>query len=160
MCRGSMRLGSKQAAAAATELNTLAADLRTSIAQFKTGEAGTETATAGSISHPLGLQVALQRPILYGQIRERGALAERADSRCKLRGGRSADEDAAWATSAVVHSDRRARSTTVDVSCCSPGATPRDDHLALGARGCGAGDGGRTAWCPGFGGEPVAASSA
>ena len=31
-------VGSKQAAAAATELNTLAADLRASIAQFKTSE--------------------------------------------------------------------------------------------------------------------------
>jgi len=30
-------VGSKQAAAAATELNTLAGDLRASIAQFKTG---------------------------------------------------------------------------------------------------------------------------
>jgi hypothetical protein len=33
-------VGSKQAAAAATELNTLAADLRASIAQFKTGGDG------------------------------------------------------------------------------------------------------------------------
>jgi len=31
-------VGSKQAAAAATELNTLAGDLRSSIAQFKTGQ--------------------------------------------------------------------------------------------------------------------------
>jgi hypothetical protein len=31
-------VGSKQAAAAATELNTLAGDLRASIAQFKTGD--------------------------------------------------------------------------------------------------------------------------
>ncbi|HEX5018478.1 MAG TPA: hypothetical protein VFX15_12945, partial [Actinomycetes bacterium] len=31
-------VGSKQAAAAATELNTLAGDLRASIAQFKTSE--------------------------------------------------------------------------------------------------------------------------
>jgi uncharacterized protein involved in exopolysaccharide biosynthesis len=31
-------VGSKQAAAAATELNTLAGDLRASIAQFKTGQ--------------------------------------------------------------------------------------------------------------------------
>jgi hypothetical protein len=48
-------VGSKQAAAAATELNTLAGDLRASIAQFKTGgdEAGARAipvAPVGSVA--------------------------------------------------------------------------------------------------------------
>jgi methyl-accepting chemotaxis protein len=40
-------VGSKQAAAAATELNTLAGDLRASIAQFKTGEDSARPDIAG-----------------------------------------------------------------------------------------------------------------
>jgi methyl-accepting chemotaxis protein len=39
-------VGSKQAAAAATELNTLAADLRSSIAQFKTDDSNREQVDA------------------------------------------------------------------------------------------------------------------
>jgi hypothetical protein len=44
-------VGSKQAAAAATELNTLAGDLRASIAQFKTTE--THTAKHNESRHRL-----------------------------------------------------------------------------------------------------------
>ncbi|MFL6070621.1 MAG: hypothetical protein ACJ72Y_05005, partial [Actinomycetes bacterium] len=64
-------VGSKQAAAAATELNTLAGDLRASIAQFKTTD---RTPRAGRGMH------ATERELTEATVVESGTELEQVDA--------------------------------------------------------------------------------